>query len=42
MKQSNISESVANILNYTSDREYGSDRKKIIDNVISVDDLYFY
>ena len=41
MKQSNVSESVAYVLSYTCDSEYGSGKKKIIENVINIDDLSF-
>ena len=41
MKQSSVSESVANVLSYTCDSEYGSGKKKIIENVINIDDLSF-
>ena len=41
MKQSNVSESLANVLSYTCHSEYGSGKKKIIENVINIDDLSF-
>ena len=33
---------LSHVLNDTSDDQDGSTRKKIIENLISVDDLYFY